>query len=150
MTPSPAELRLMLHRCGLSQTDAADYLISPRTGQPIEARQVRRWLTGDQPILDEHWQQLVDLCARQDRAADEALAEIDRLERETDSRPDTITLRLARTQDDAERLGWPCPGAHVAVVRRVVERAPQGLRIVPVHPGDDEAADAAAARRMAH
>ena len=37
MSPSPAEVRLMLARCGTSQTDAADYV-----GK--DARVVRRWI----------------------------------------------------------------------------------------------------------
>ena len=61
-----------------------------------------------------------------------------------------MTLPMARTDEDAERLGWPCVGAHVAVIRRIVERAPEGLRVVPVYPGEDEAADVAALRRAAH
>lgn len=147
---TPAKIRLMLHRTGLSQTDAADYLVSPRTGRSVEARQVRRWMSGDQDMPAEHWQQLVDLCERQDREADEAIAQIEQLARESGRLPDVIAIRLAQTQDDADRLGWPCPTAHLAVVRRVVERAPAGVIVKPVHPGEDEAADLAAARRTAH
>jgi len=139
---TPAAVRLMLHRCGLSQTDAADWL-------GVEARMVRRWCAGDFPIPERRWQPLVDLCARQDRAADEALALI-REKTAALGRDGTIAIHMARTQEDADRLGWPCPGAHVAVIRRVIERAPKGLRLVPVHPGEDEAADLAAERRGAH
>lgn len=148
-TITPAAVRLMLHRCGLGQADAATLL-------GVQHRQVGRWTRGEtypsgEPIAprDEHWQILLDLCARQDRAAVEALATI-REQAKVHGPPGEVHIRMARTQEDAERLGWPCPGAHVAVIRRVVERAPKGLRIVPVHPGEDEAADMAAARRTAH
>jgi len=96
------------------------------------------------------WQLLVDLCARQDRAADEAVEQIKATMKEFGERPDQIAIRVARTQEDADRLGWPCVGAHVAVVRRVMERAPTRIVIAPVYPGESDAADAAAARRTAH
>ena len=131
MSPSPAEVRLMLARCGMSQTDAADYV-----GK--DARVVRRWISGE-----------YDIPARQDRAAAEALDLIGQ-QRHQLGETRTMTLPMARTDEDAERLGWPCVGAHVAVIRRIVERAPEGLRVVPVYPGEDEAADVAALRRAAH
>ena len=142
MSPSPAEVRLMLARCGMSQTDAADYV-----GK--DARVVRRWISGEYDIPAEHWQRREDLCARQDRAAAEALDLIGQ-QRHQLGETRTMTLPMARTDEDAERLGWPCVGAHVAVIRRIVERAPEGLRVVPVYPGEDEAADVAALRRAAH
>jgi hypothetical protein len=141
--PGPAEVRLLLVRCGLSHNDAADYF-------GTDVKVVRRWLDGRYEIGAERWQRLCDLCDLQDRAAEEALAQIDRTIAELGAVPGSITIRLARTQEDADRLGWPCPAAHHAVVRRVAEWAPEGLTIRPVYPDEDAAADMAAARRMAH
>lgn len=142
-SPTPAAVKVMLHRCGLSQTEAANYV-------EVQDRTVRRWLDGSLSPGPDKWQALVDLCARQDRAADEAVEQIKTTMREFGDRPDQIAIRVARTQEDADRLGWPCVGAHVAVVRRVMERAPKRIVIAPVYPGESEAADAAAARRTAH
>lgn len=132
----------MLARCGLSQTDAADYL-------EVEARTVRRWIEGSFRPKEEQWQRLLDLCASQDRAAEEMLR-ILREQTKQHGAPHEITVRLSRTQADADRLGWPCVGAHLAVLRRVAEWAPRSVKILAVYPGEDEAADTAAARRTAH
>lgn len=140
---TPAAVRVMLHRCGLSQTEAANYV-------EVQDRTVRRWLDGTLSPGPDKWRSLVDLCARQDRAADEAVEQIKASMKELGKRPDQIAIRVARTQEDADVLGCPCVGAHVAVVRRVMERAPKGIAIKPVYPGESEAADAAAARRTAH
>jgi hypothetical protein len=133
-----AEIKLMLHRCGLSQTDAAA-VTSARD------RTVRRWLAGDDSPEPEKWQRLVDLCARQDAAADELLA-LARA-RAGGRWVAVVTLHMARTDEEAQHLGWPCAGAHVAVIRRVVERAPRRMRVVPVYGDEAPAAELAAARR---
>lgn len=121
--PTPAAIRLMLHRCGLSRAEAAAYVAA-------EDRTVGRWLNGSFRMPPEKWQILVDLCERQDRAAQEALA----LSREKLSEPGPISVEMARTQDEAERFGWPCVGAHIAVIRRMIEWAPKKLEFVPVYP----------------
>jgi len=58
-----------------------------------------------------------------------------------------VTIILARTPVEAQERGWPCVGEHLAVLRRVVERAPASIRIVPVYAGEDRAGDLATARR---
>lgn len=139
--PGPAEVKLLLARCGLSQTDAAAYL-------DREARLVRRWLDGSYPVPTEHWARLLDLCARQDRAAEETLALV-REQAKQHGAPREVTIRLSRSQDGAAELGWPCIGAHLAVIRRVAEWAPKAITVRAVYPGESEAADVAAARRTA-
>jgi hypothetical protein len=124
--PTAAEVRLMLHRCGLTHNDAATWL-----GRDLKV--VRKWLDGRFDIPADDWRQLVDLCARQDRAATQALAQIG-------TRPASYKVLVAMTDEDAGLLGWPCAGAHLALIRRVVERAPPEAKISLVHPGDDDAA----------
>lgn len=136
--PTSAAVRLLLHRCGLSQTDAAAFLRNSRTGEPVESRLVRRWISGEYPVPDNHWQALLDLCTRQDRAAEEMLALI-RDQGGAGPRSE-LTLRMARTDEEAECLGWPCVGAHIAVIRRVVEWAPKKIKVTPVYAGEDPVA----------
>lgn len=123
--PTTADIQMMLHRCGLSHNDAATWLRR-------DLKVVRKWIDGRFEIPADDWQQLVGLCSRQDRAADEALTGLG-----PTTRP--IKLLLARTLEDAQLLGWPCAGAHMAMLRRVLERAPKGVKLVLVHPGDDDA-----------
>lgn len=68
----------MLCRCGLSQTDAADYL-------DVQPRLVRRWINGErypsgQPILPtpQHWAKLVVLRETIETAAAQGVQEIRR------------------------------------------------------------------------
>jgi uncharacterized membrane protein YccC len=126
----------MLHRCGLSQADAADLL-------SVNHRTLGYWLAGRMSPRPEHWQRLVDLCDRQDRAADEAIALIHQQVLDRGETEGTVTIRLARTDKEAHQLGWPSAAAHLAVLRRVVEWAPAGVTVTPVYPGEDAAADAA-------
>ena len=139
--PTSADVRLMLHTCGLSQTDAADFL-------GVDARIVRRWNSGYFSIPPEQWQKLEKLSAQQDRAAHEAIEEME--ERYADYDHVKIPVRLTRTDEDARKLGYPCAGAHLAVVRRVAElAATKGMRIVPMHPDlDARDAEAEAIRRV--
>lgn len=126
--PTAAEIKLMLHRCGLSQTEAAEFL-----GK--EARTVRRWISGDFEIPPENWRSLSELCDRLDQAAREKMPEI---EKKAAKDGEAVTVNLARTDEEAHRLGYPCAGAQLAVARRLVEWAPKGVRIVPAHRDLDQ------------
>jgi len=122
---TPETVRVMLSRVGLSQTEVARLV-------GAQERTVRRWL-GDGPGPDgnpfmpspQHWLRLFNLCRAQDRAAEQAMRLIRRLKtnaEETGRRLEPVSVRLARDDDDARRLGMPFHSAHVAVVRRIVER----------------------------
>lgn len=47
----------------------------------------------------------------------------------------TLVLRLSRTDEEAQRLGWPCAGAHLAMIRRIVEAAP--VTVIPTFESDN-------------
>ena len=122
---TPENLRVMLSRVGLSQTEVARLV-------GAQERTVRRWL-GDQAGPDgspyvpspQHWLRLFNLCKAQDRAAEQAMSLIRRLRNnaeETGRRLEPVSVRLARDDTEARRLGMPFLSAHVAVVRRIVER----------------------------
>lgn len=126
-SPTAAQVKVMLARCGLSQTDAADFVEK-------DARMVRRWISGELPMPVALWQLLVDLCARQDRAAEVEIEKLKVSSKKSGDRPIQSLIMLVRTQDEARWRGWPCVGAYVAVVRRIVEWAPKHITILPHYP----------------
>jgi len=128
LLPSAAEVTLMLYRCGLTPKEAGAYLRNITSRKPVDYRTVKTWMRGGRGPRWEQWQQLLELCERQDRAADEQLA----LVVEQAKGAAQFTIPVARSTQEAKRFGWPCAGAHLAVIRRVIERAPKGLRIVPI------------------
>lgn len=120
--PTSAEVKMMLHRCGFSQTEAAEIL-----GK--DARTVRRWVSGEFEIPSENWQSLTAFCDRLDQTAREKLEGIKKIA----PGYGPVTVQIARTDDEAHRHGYPCAGATLALARRIVEWAPEGVHIVPVH-----------------
>ena len=122
---TPENVRVMLSRVGLSQAEVARLV-------GAQDRTVRRWL-GKEPGPDgkpflpspQHWLRLFNLCRAQDRAAAQAMSLIRRLRNnaeETGKPMDPVTVRLAGDDAEARRVGMPFLSAHVAVVRRIVER----------------------------
>ncbi|MBM3962499.1 MAG: hypothetical protein FJ306_11435 [Planctomycetes bacterium] len=122
---TPENVRVMLSRIGLSQSEVARVV-------GAQERTVRRWLGGE-PGPDgeaflpspQHWLRLFNLCKAQDRAAEQAMRLIRRLRtnaEETGRSFEPVSVRLARDDDDARRAGMPFLSAHIAVVRRIVER----------------------------
>lgn len=126
-SPTAAQVKVMLARCGLSQTDAADLVEK-------DARMVRRWLSGELPMPVVLWQILIDLCARQDRAAEVEIEKLKARSKKSGDQPIQSLIMVARTQDEARWRGWPCVGAYVAVVRRIIEWAPEHITILPHYP----------------
>ena len=115
--------------CLIGATIALSLTLSPAGAQE---RTVRRWLGGEPgPDGDsftpspQHWLRLFNLCKAQDRAAEQAMRLIHRLRtnaEETGRSFEPVSVRLARDDADARRAGMPFLSAHVAVVRRIVER----------------------------
>jgi hypothetical protein len=127
--PTSAQVKLMLHRCGLSQSDAAAFL-----GK--EDRTVRRWISGEYEMPSENWRALSELCDLQDKTA---RGWIDKIKQLAAERDDPVPVTIARTDEEARRLRYPCAGALLAVVRRLVEWLPADVQILPTHRDLDPA-----------
>lgn len=142
-TITPEAVRVMLHRCGLSQTEAAALL-------GVEVRTVNRWGTGAaMPSGElyrpkpEYWTALLQLAMKLDRAAEMAMKTIRRQIEQAGGAPDAVHLRLAADDEDAQRLGWPSRAVHAALLARVWS-ACAAIRVTCRIVGDDDpAADAA-------
>lgn len=127
--PTSAEVKLMLHRCGLSQSDAAAFL-----GK--EDRTVRRWISGEYEMPLQNWRSLSELCELQDKTARDWIERIKELAAESGS---PVKVNIARTDEEARRLRYPCAGALLAVVRRLVDWLPEDVQILPTHRDLDPA-----------
>lgn len=88
--------------CGLSHTEAADYL-SARLDT------VKSWASGRRTVPDGVWDQLRGLYAQQIDAAEQALELID------ESGADEISPKLAGPR----KKQWPSDGAHAAALAHV-------------------------------
>ena len=83
-------------------------------------------------------QALHELADRQEEAASQALDVW-----EAEGQPAEIEIGLASDDHEAQSLGWPCVGAHLAVIRRMWEAMPD-VRVSVVPRGSTPAAAAAA------
>lgn len=110
---TPATLRLTLARAGLSNAEAARLL-------GVTDRTVSRWLAGDVEPTPSHVAKLAGLIKRQDTAVSLALATYCRRLAEHGS-ANGEDLWLPKSDADSVARGWPCKGAHVAVLRRCAE-----------------------------
>jgi len=110
---------LLLDRCGLSQREAAAI-------HGVRLDTVKSWSAGRNPTPAGAVEELRALYARIERAAGEALALIEGAPPEGE-----VELGLAGDDHEAQSLGWPCVGAHAAVLGLVAARARRPVRIVP-------------------
>jgi len=85
---------------------------------------VEAWSRGKNPTPPGVIDELRTLIAKQEAAAAAALAAI------PSPSPDGIELRLASDDVEAQALGWPCVGAHRAVLARVAAGAHKGVRVL--------------------
>ena len=133
MTP----FSLLTECCGLSQREAAALLgVRPDT--------VQSWTTGRRNAPAGALLELARLAVAIERAAGEGVAIVEA--RATDSgEPSAIELGLAVDDEDARSVGWPCVGAHRAVLGRVVARLVASGRPVAIVPRGSTPATAAAA-----
>lgn len=114
---------LLLDRCGLSQREAAAF-------HGVRLDTVKSWSSGRNRAPAGAIEELRALYARIERAATEALAQIAALAR-SHCEPAEIELGLASDDHEAQALGWPCVGAHAAVLGLIAARAGLPVRIVP-------------------
>ena len=104
--------RLLSQVCGLSHREVADFL-------SVRLDTVKSWSSGRNPAPPGVLNELAALAEQIDAAADEAVAEIFK---ELDGVPESIELELAADDAEAQSLGWPCVGAHRAVLALTVAR----------------------------
>lgn len=130
-------LSAILDGVGLSQADAADFL-------GVRLDSVKSWSSGRRSIPEGVWSELHKLAASQERAAKQ-LAAAAKPAIKTGSE---IELGLASTPEEAQSLGWPSPGAQLAVFRRAWEILGPAARIAIVPRGSTESSRAAIKARQ--
>jgi hypothetical protein len=113
-------IALIASRCGLSQREAAEFL-------NVRLDTVKNWCINRRFTPPGAIEQLRGLHARIERAAAEALAQMSDL----GGRPDVVELGLATDDAEAQTLGWPCVGAHAAVLGLVAARTALPVVVVP-------------------
>ena len=116
--------RLLSQVCGLSHREAADFL-------SVRLDTVKSWSSGRNPTPPGVLNELAALAERIDAAADEGVAYQNFITsysvtpaviKELDGVPEAIELELAADDAEAQSLGWPCVGAHRAVLALTVAR----------------------------
>ena len=126
---------LLCHVCGLSHREAADWLdVRPDT--------VKSWSAGRRVAPDGVVEALADLAERIDEAADQVVNHLDSLDPDAEARD--IEIGLAADDHEARDLGWPCVGAHRAVIGLTIARGMVAGRTFQVVPRGSTAATAAA------
>lgn len=105
---------LIRARCGLSRAEAAQVL-------DVRSDTVRSWDDGRRNAPAAVLDQLAALHRRIEHAADEALAQIDDVV-ERHGPAFEMALRVAGDDAEARLIGWPCVGAHQAVLGMVAAR----------------------------
>lgn len=111
---------LMLDRCGLSQREAASLL-------GVRLDTIKGWGIGRSAVPHGALQEMRRLYACQRRAASEALDVIAKHH----LAQDVIELSMSADDYEAQQLGWPCCGAHGAVLGMVIADTDAAIRIVP-------------------
>lgn len=109
---------LLIKRCGLSLSEAADFL-------SVRIDTVKSWSSGRNPVPEGAIDELRALYAKIERAAEEGLAQIAKMN------PEAADLGLAKSDAEAKRLGFPCIGAHGAALGIIAAKAGIPVSIVP-------------------
>ena len=117
MTP----FALLLGAAGLSHREASDFL-------QVRLDTIHAWSSGRNNCRPAVLSELRDLIQKQERAAREAIAQIEQA-RALDPAAE-IELGYPTDDYEAENLGWPCVGAWRAMAARVLVAA-LPVRLVP-------------------
>ncbi|MBB2158098.1 hypothetical protein HLH33_17650 [Gluconacetobacter diazotrophicus] len=105
---------LLVQVCGLSHREAAEML-------KVRHDTVKSWSSGRNRTPDTVLEELVALAARIEKAATEALAQIETAAVQHGV-PAEIELGIASDDAEAQSIGWPCVGAQSACLALVVAR----------------------------
>lgn len=113
---------LLLDRCGLSHREAAAI-------HGVRLDTVASWSAGRRGTPAGAISELRALYRQIEAAADRAVTGIKALP--ADTAPDAIEIGLAADDHEAQRLGWPCVGAHAAMLGIVAARLDLPVVVVP-------------------
>ncbi len=132
---------LLIQVCGLSMREAAAWL-------EVRRDTVKSWSAGRNRTPDGVLENLVDLAARIDAAADKAVGEIARAAAGGEAEGaelETVEMGLAADDYEARQLGWPCVGAQRMVIALALARGMAEGYSIKVVPRGSTSATAAAA-----
>ncbi|MBO6542311.1 MAG: hypothetical protein JJ939_12145 [Alphaproteobacteria bacterium] len=119
----------VLSRLGLSQAEAVAFLnqFPGPDGKEVNLGKLKKWCAGKTTQAPGWvWPYLFDLAEKQDTAALIFAEEWDKI-----GQPDVFEFGLASDDFEAQTLGWPCVGAHLAVAARIWEMTGAEMRIAP-------------------
>lgn len=134
---------LLCQVCGLSQREAAELL-------EVRLDTVKSWSAGRNRAPGRVLSELARLAAAIERAADEAMKAAADAAEKIGAEAETIELGLASDDAEARTLGWPCVGAHRAVLGRIAARLIADGRAVMIVPRGSTVASSAAADAHGH
>lgn len=130
---------LLCQVCGLSHREAAAFL-------EVRLDTVKSWSAGRNCTPDAVLDQLAELAALIDEAADRVVAMTDEQVLAHGSEPEVIELGIAADDHEAQLLGWPCVGTHRAAIALAVARGmsegynftviPRGLTVLTAAASD--------------
>ena len=113
---------LLLNRCGLSHREAAAI-------HGVRLDTVKSWATGRNRAAAGAIAELRALFAQIENVANESAVQFGILQA-AHGAPDAVDLALARDDQEAQALGWPCVGAHAAVIGTIAARATCPVNLV--------------------
>jgi len=134
-----SKFKLLLQSCGLSISEAAVFL-------NVREPSVKDWSSDRRTVPDGIIKLLLELSDKQKNVAQKALTEIEKII-DKSGIPENLELGLATDDHEAQTLGWPCVGAHGAVLRRIIEMLPSKVAAsVVIVPRGSTSSTAAAIR----
>lgn len=108
--------------CGLTMSEATAFL-------DVREGTARAWWLGNRTCPQSVHDDLLNLYRIIDQAAQAAADFIMQQKNENVAAPEMIELGIASDDHEAQTLGFPCIGAHGAVLRRVIESLPDDLAL---------------------
>lgn len=123
---------LLAERCGLSHREAAEF-------HGVRLDTAKSWSAGRNNAPDGVIADLRDLYTKIERAA---AGEAVKIINDKAGGTEAVELGIATDDAEAQTLGWPCVGAHGAVLGLIAARVPNKIIIVP--RGSTQATAAAA------
>lgn len=122
--------KLACQSCGLSLREAAAFL-------EVRDTRAKEWWMGRRTPKPSVIDELLALAHRQEIAAAETVKVI-QIQIAARGVPEEIEIGVGADDHEAQSLGWPCVGAHAAVLRRVIESLDPDIsaivKIVPQRP----------------